>query len=614
MKHRTHPLHPLPNRKKRGIKSSLCVGLLFLFGMMSSLTTAGNQVIRLDRLREVKDATPVVREVLEQLKGPGKHTLELPTGTFHFYPDKAFGKYHCITNHDNGFKVFAFPIIGFKDLTIKGNNTELIFHGRIIPFLIEASSNIRIEGVSIDWEVPFFAQGRIIASNAAEKHVDVLFDGFSPLKYENNSLIIRGEDWQQPFLGDHIYWDSVSPRIAYKTTKYHIPSRLRRQIRAEHLPHSAYGHDSAYRIHAPFPNVPPKGLRVTYKGMTGENRLCPAFHLIGAKDVVLERVNVYHAGGMGLIAEKSENISLNTFHVRLRPGTQRLVSTTADATHFCNCKGEIRVEHCIFENMLDDALNIHGTYTKVTDRIDSVTLGASLVNFQQFGYVFAQVGDRVLIVQPESLLPAFEAKVRSVKAINEKYIVLTFDRPLPPEIQNGYGLDNLTWSASLVFRNNVVRNNRARSLLLSSSQKMLVENNTFSSQMSAILVEGDLDYWYESGSVSHLTIRNNLFLDCMYGGDKGAVIWINPHVKRIKNRYYEKNIRIENNLFRHFDRNIFLGYNIDGLVLRNNRIEPSNTFDPLCSDDHPNYVFDHVINVSNSDSVNTVNLLLNTAL
>lgn len=48
----------------------------------------------------------------------------------------------------------------------------------------------------------------------------------------------------------------------------------------------------------------------------------------------------------------------------------------------------------------------------------------------------------------------------------------------------------MSWYPELIFRNNVVRNNRARSILVSTPRKVVVEGNTFSSMMSAILFEG----------------------------------------------------------------------------------------------------------------------------
>ncbi|MGC3978967.1 MAG: hypothetical protein QM751_12520 [Paludibacteraceae bacterium] len=71
---------------------------------------------------------------------------------------------------------------------------------------------------------------------------------------------------------------------------------------------------------------------------------------------------------MGVIAEKTGNISLNKVNICRRPGSNRILSVTADATHFCNCKGKVTIENCLFENMLDDACNMHGTYTKVEQK------------------------------------------------------------------------------------------------------------------------------------------------------------------------------------------------------------------------------------------------------
>lgn len=90
----------------------------------------------------------------------------------------------------------------------------------------------------------------------------------------------------------------------------------------------------------------------------------------------------------------------------------------------------------------------------------------------------------------------------------------------------------MSWYPELIFRNNVVRNNRARSILVSTPRKVIIEGNTFSSMMSAILFEGDMDHWYESGAVRDVTIRNNKFLDGTYGGADFPTIFINPHQKK----------------------------------------------------------------------------------
>lgn len=73
--------------------------------------------------------------------------------------------------------------------------------------------------------------------------------------------------------------------------------------------------------------------------------------------------------------------------------------------------------------------------------------------------------------------------------------------------------------------------------------------------MSAILIEGDAEGWFESGPVNDVLIRENTFVDCAYNGGPGnAVIAINPSNSVINaNRPVHKNIRIENNLFKSFN-------------------------------------------------------------
>lgn len=44
---------------------------------------------------------------------------------------------------------------------------------------------------------------------------------------------------------------------------------------------------------------------------------------------------------------------------------------------------------------------------------------------------------------------------------------------------------------------------------------------------------------------------------------------------------YEKNIRIENNLFRTFDTYILSAKSADGLYIKNNTIEQTNTYPPI---------------------------------
>lgn len=522
------------------------------------------------------DVTPVVQEILKKSE---QHAVKIifPKGTYHFYPDKALGKYHAVTNHDNLFRYFAFPLINCTHVEIDGGGSDFIFHGVIQPFLVENSTSVTLKNFSVDWEEPFNLQAEVLDRNIREQTMDIKVHPMNKALFEGNRLGFLTNGRHLLFLGESMVFDPATKAVAYNAKKYVLNSVTSRSTFDQDL-----GND-VFRVKAKFAVEPPlKGLLYVSKGPNGFNRLTPAIHLSGSKDVVLQDITIHHAGGMGVIAEKTENIHLNRLNVKLREGTERILTTTADATHFCNCKGNLLIENCLFENMLDDAANIHGVYVKISEIVNEHTLRADINHFQQFDFDFAESGDEVQFIDRETMLPVSQAKVKSIRKINDHLFELAFVEKLPAGLKVNDAVDNISWYPSVIFRNNNIRNNRARGILISTRNKVRIYNNMFSSMMTSILFEGDLNNWYESGAVQDVEIRNNLFLDNVYGGLKGSVIWINPRMKKIvDDTPFEKNIIIEDNEFRTFDNSILSALSVGGLVFRNNKLIESYTYPKL---------------------------------
>ena len=87
---------------------------------------------------------------------------------------------------------------------------------------------------------------------------------------------------------------------------------------------------------------------------------------------------------------------------------------------------------------------------------------------------------------------------------------------LPEAVIPGDALENLTWTPEVIIKNSFFGSNRARGILMSTPGKVVIENNVFESSGSAILIPGDANGWYESGAVTDVLIRNNVFNDpCM---------------------------------------------------------------------------------------------------
>jgi len=109
--------------------------------------------------------------------------------------------------------------------------------------------------------------------------------------------------------------------------------------------------------------------------------------------------------------------------------------------------------------------------------------------------------------------------------------------------------------------------------------------NTFESSGSAILIAGDANYWYESGGVKDVTIRNNHFTDLcltsMYQFCE-AVISIYPEIPKPDpaRPAFHRNIRIENNRFDLFDYPVLYAKSVDGLTFNRNKLLHSTRFEP----------------------------------
>ena len=85
-------------------------------------------------------------------------------GTYHFYPDYAFERTLCISNHDEDtIKRIAFDLTDCRHLTIRGKNSAFIFHTELLAFYFHNSEDVTLEGFSIDYERPAYSEGTIVS-------------------------------------------------------------------------------------------------------------------------------------------------------------------------------------------------------------------------------------------------------------------------------------------------------------------------------------------------------------------------------------------------------------------------------------------------------------------
>lgn len=539
-----------------------------------------NRVVEISADPSIRDYTPVVREILE--KHPRGHvTLKFHPGTFDFYPEEAFGKYLSVSNNDNGLKTVIFNLESMKNVSVEGAASDFVFHGAVIPFAVTGCRNVRISGISIDYDAPFTLEGTVVATDPAARTFTLRIDPANRYNILDERFTFLGYDWEAR-LGENIVFDPRTLRPYYNTAEY------------QHWPLHQFTASEVEKGLVTFGNVwskelPPVGSVWVDKGVHPGDTYCSAIVLTDSRDILVDSVHIYHSGAMSLIAQYCRDITVRNYSTARREGSSRMVTASADATHFVDCTGDILIEDCRFESMLDDAVNIHGTYMQMKRILSDREFAASFGHRQQKGNRFADKGDVIRIIEKATMRPVGTGKVISVERVNENWYIFRTDFPLETlESPEKYAVENISRGASAIIRNCTVRYNRARSLLLSTPGDVLVENCSFASMMAGIVVCGDANYWYESGGCGDIIIRNNRFKDLGIGGNSPqAVLQIDPMIGsdgRSDDFFYHRNISFENNIVETFDSQIIYALSVADLSIRNNVFIDSGTWPALFGD------------------------------
>mgnify|MGYP001635080999 CR=1 FL=1 len=527
----------------------------------------------------------------------GEHIiLSLRPGVYDFYPDSCTNKTLFISNHDqDNPKNIGILLDGWENLTFDGNGARLLFHGRMLPVVLTGSSGCTLRNLSIDFPNPHIAQVEIIGSDSNDgttfrisPEVKCRIDG-------SGRLETYGRGWTlNPRMG--IAFNPESGHILYNTGDLWCPtdSIIRIDSRTFRAPHWYDKRLSAGTIVA----------------LRDGERPTPGIFLYEDANTLIENVDVHYAEGMGVLAQTCTDITLRDFRVSIPEGSGRYFTTQADATHFSGCKGLISSTGGLYEGMMDDAINVHGTYLRAVRRIGADTLQASYMHPQTYGFTWGHAGDTVQIISSRTMEIVGEKNtIKSIRPIDRKTadgaktFEIVFENPLPQQVRDGgaFGIENLTWTPKVVFSDNIVRNNRARGALFSTPRRTVVENNLFDhTSGSAILLCGDCNGWYETGACRDVQIRGNRFINSLTSLYQftEAVISIHPVIPDIDAQQTPfhggpdvPGVIIEKNEFHSFDYPIVYAKSIDGLTIRGNRIVRTDSFAPFHKNsNHYNFI------------------------
>ena len=554
-----------------------------------------------------EDMTQEIVKAIETIKSEraGEPAVLLfETGEYDFYPDSANVREYYVSNHDqDNPKRVAVVLEGVKNLTLKGaqksngsDYANFMMNGRMLPVAMVGCENCSLENIAVDTRVPQITQVEVLENDVENGYITYRVAPYVNYRIDNGRLVVFGSNWEiVPGWG--IAFEGDTKRIIYTTSDIGVGTSNVEEISPRVI-------RAPWRDHRLVPG--------SVIAMRSYARPTPGIFVSECKNTKLYNSCVFYAEGMGLLAQMSENITLDGFCVALR-GDGRYFTTQADATHFSGCKGLISSCNGLYEGMMDDAINVHGTYLRVVKRLDDNTLVGRYMHGQAYGFYWGGAGDSVQFVRSDVMEITEGNRVVEIAPYDKEKLAgckefkIKFDKPLPADIANGqYGIENLEWTPEVIFNGNTIRNNRARGALFSTPKKTVVENNLFDhTSGTAILLCGDCNGWFETGACRDVVIRNNRFVNALTSMFQftNGVLSIYPEIPNLEaqTKYFHggegKGVVIEDNVFETFDAPIVYAKSIDGLVFRNNKVVQNNDFKPF----HWNryrFLLDKVANVT----------------
>lgn len=507
-------------------------------------------------------------------------SLSLGGGELHLYPQGGFEKDYYISNNDAGKKAIAFPLLEKQNVTIDGGGARLIFHGKLLPFVIDRCDGVTIRNLTVDYAEPMYFEGRIVDAG----------DDFVEMEYDEAQfhLDLMGRKFR--FYGEN--WENITEKVLVNefdpTTRGPVP------MTATYFACTAKERDgsflsSLFRYLTP---SKPAANRLRLEGELGfthnigkywlcthNSREFPGIFGTDSNNLRLENITLHHTLSMGVICQMCENISLSGVVAEPKPG--RLLSVDADATHFVNCSGLIHMKNCRFESMMDDAANIHGIYLPLHERLDDHRVLLTFGHHQQQGIMIFKPGDRIRLVDNNTLSPREEFTVAKSTLLSGRYLLLETCEALPAIIPKGFVFENHSRMPRVHIESCISGYNRPRGFLLTTNRDVLVENCEFHNISHAIAINGDANSWFESGPAGRILLRGNRFENAAYSG--GAVIASAQEIPVETGIPYHGELVLEGNHFRTNGKRFLDVHGMHRVVMHNNSFTQDDTLPPAGS-------------------------------
>jgi hypothetical protein len=252
---------------------------------------------------------------------------------------------------------------------------------------------------------------------------------------EAGKLVFVGEGWKSAWW-DTMEFDGKTLRVVPGTGDVGCLGVGWRDYRAEEI------EKGRIRLHRRFARRPAAGNVLVLRHSERDHA---GLFILDSKNISVEKVDLFHCAGLGLLAQYSENITLRHFNAVPSP-RRKVLSGHDDGAHISNCRGLILVEECRFHGLMDDPINVHGTSVRIIGRPAANRLLCKFMHEQSTGMTWGRPGDRVGFIEHETMRTLAQGVCSGYQAEDRDTFEVTFEAPAPTALKLGDALENLTWS------------------------------------------------------------------------------------------------------------------------------------------------------------------------
>ena len=482
----------------------------------------------------------------------------------------------------NGTRYTAIYLKEKKDITIDGNGSTVLVHGKMTPILLDRCENITIKNLIIDYACPTMSEFKVLKSE----------NGVCDIKI-NEECLYSIRDKELFWIGENDkngkpYWED-----SYHGNKRHIKVFDPETFETRDFRRADLNFSKIEVLEKNLLRVYFKNSEICFKaGTTIQTRniirdqVGSFFERCKNLEFINLRVKFMH--GLGMVSQFCENVSF--IDCDLTPAEHRTVASTADFFQFSGCKGQLEVIGCKAFGAHDDYINVHGTHLRIIKKNKKEnSLVVRFMHPESWGFQAFEVGDELEFIKWDTLKPYHSVKVKNFNKLNDTDIKLFIDSELP-QIKKGKDVvENVSWTPDLLVQNCSFSQTAGRGILCTTRGKVVIENNTFFKLWGpALLIEDDCNFWFESGYTKEIIFRNNVIDACDFGPTfKGApTIRCTPKVMKKKSReFVHEKLILENNTFKNSygDTHLIHLEYLENAVIRNNVFDKAFKIETICT-------------------------------